>query len=171
MTPDEFLRSIAQKPPAPAYLFIGPEAWSREKCRAALIERVLPPEDRSTGFTRHDLDETTLPAVIDDACSLSLFAANRVIWVTAAEAVPQDDGGALETYMKNPVPDLVIVFDSRRYDFDGDDKVKLQRVQKFYSALPQVEFASFTREQARRLAQSEARARKLNIGEGELDLL
>jgi len=171
MTPDEFLRSIAQRPPAPAYLFIGPETWSREKCRHALIERVLPPEDRAEGFTRHDLDETDLRRIIDDAQSLSLFAANRLIWIASAEAVPQDDAAILESYIKNPVPGVVIVFDSRRYDFEGDDKAKLQRVQKYYSALPQVEFASFTREQARRLAQTEARERKLDIGGAELDLL
>jgi DNA polymerase III subunit delta len=190
MTPDEFLRSIAQKPPAPVYLFIGPEAWSREKCRRALVERVLPAEDLEDGFIRHDLDETELGTVLDDARSLSLFAANRVIWAASAEAAlprgraamaaDEDDGNRggkqdaaalLEEYIKDPVPGVVIVFDSRRFDFEGDDKARLQRVQKFYSAAAQVEFANFTREQARRLAQATVRERKLKIADSELDLL
>ena len=190
MTPDEFLRSIAQKPPAPAYLFIGPEGWSRDRCRRALIERVLTAEERGDGFTRLDLDELELSTVIDDARSLSLFATNRVIWAASAEAAlprgrasaaseeesetragKQDAAALLEEYVKHPVPGVVIVFDSCRYDFEGDDKAKAQRVQKFYSAAVQVEFVAFTRDQARRLAETTARERKLSISEGELDLL
>src|SRR5262245_3640962 len=147
MTPDEFLRSIAQKPPAPAYLFIGPETWSRDRCRRALMERVLPPEDRADGFNRFDLDEVELRAVIDDARSLSLFASNRVIWVSSAEsdtrAGKEDAGVLLQDFVKNPVPGVVIVFDCSRYDLEGDDKAKAQRVQKFYLAAVQVEFTPF----------------------------
>jgi DNA polymerase III subunit delta len=191
MTPDEFLRSLAQKGPAPAYLFIGPEAWSRERCRKALLQRVLPEEDRAEGFTRYDLDEVELNTVLDDARSLSLFASNRVIWASSAEsALPRGRGAAaaadeeeegrggktggpdlIEAYVKDPVPGVSVVFDSHRYDFEGDDKAKLQRVQKFYAAAAQVEFASFTREQARRLAESAARERNVHIGDSELDLL
>ena len=190
MSPDEFLRTIAQKPPAPAYLFAGPEAWSRDRCRRALIERVLPEGDRADGFTRHDLDEIELAALIDDAKSLSLFASNRVIWAASAEsALPrgraaavsdeesdargakQDGAGLVDDYVRDPVPGVVIVFDCSRYDFEGDDKAKLQRVQKFYSAAVQVEFAAFTRDQARRLATTTAREHSLAIGESEVDLL
>jgi DNA polymerase III subunit delta len=190
MTPDEFLRSLAQRPPAPVYLFVGPESWSRERCRRALIERVLPVEDRAEGFTRHELDAVELSFVINDARSLSLFATNRLIWVTSAEmALPrgraavavsdEDDTTAskadattiLEDYVKHPVPGVVIVFDSSRYGFEGDDKAKLQRVQKFYSPAVQVEFANFTREQASRLARTTARERSLKIGDEELELL
>jgi DNA polymerase III subunit delta len=190
MSPDEFLRAIVQKPPAPAYLFIGPEAWSRQRCRRALIERVLPEGDPTDGFTRHDLDEVELAAVIDDACSLSLFASNRVIWAASAEAAlpkgraaaspdeesdtrggKQDGATVLEKYVRHPVPGVVLVFDSCRYDFEGDDKAKIQRVQKFYSAAVQVEFAAFTLEQARHLAAATARERNLMISEADLDLL
>jgi len=190
VSPDEFLRSVSAKAPAPVYLFIGPEVWSRQRCRRALIERVLPSEDREQGFTRYDLDEVDLSVVLDDARSLSLFASNRVIWAGSAEAVLRrgrassatedeeegrrgktDGATAVEEYRRNPVPGVVIVFDSHRYDFEGDDKAKLQRVQKFFSAATQVEFVNFTREQARKLAQATARERELSIGEEELDLL
>jgi DNA polymerase-3 subunit delta len=189
MSPDEFLRTIAQKPPAPAYLFVGPEAWSRDRCRRALIERVLPEGDRVDGFTRHDLDDIELAALIDDAKSLSLFASSRVIWAASAQAAlprgraatatddesdtrgKQDGAGLIEDYVRDPVPGVVIVFDCSRYDFDGDDKAKLQRVQKFYAAAVQVEFAAFTRDQARRLAITTAREHSLTIGESELDFL
>ena len=33
------------------------------------------------------------------------------------------------------MPGTDLVFDSSRYDFDGDDRAKLERVQKFYSSI------------------------------------
>ena len=78
MTPDEFLRSIETREPQSAYLFLGPEAWTRDRCRKALIERVLLRKIAKQGLTRHDLSEVELADVIDDARSFSLFATRRV---------------------------------------------------------------------------------------------
>src|ERR1700693_4796572 len=86
MTPDQFLDRLSKKVPESVYLFLGPEAYNRERCRRALIEKALPAEDRESGFTRHDLDQIPLSAALDDARSLSLFASRRVIWLGRAEA-------------------------------------------------------------------------------------
>ena len=87
MTPQQFLAQLKQREPEPAYLFLGPEPYQREFCRRALIERVLPgPQDREGGLARHDLDEVSLAAVLEDACSPSLFAPRRVLVVSGAEA-------------------------------------------------------------------------------------
>lgn len=185
MTPAQFLREIA-KQPAPVYLFLGPDPYERKRCRAALIERMLPPEQREDGLTRHDLDETPLAAVLDDACSLSLFASTRVMWVSSAEAaMPRrisvdsdgEDGkessdAPLKSYLANPSPDVTIVFDVVRYDFEGDDKNKIERVRKFYAAIPNVvEFPRFSPEAGRELAQKLAKANGLKIGPDEIELL
>jgi DNA polymerase III delta subunit len=74
MTPEQFLSKLAKTGPAPAYLFLGPEAFERDRCKKALIDTVLSPEERENGFTRHDLDQTPLAAAVDDARALSLFA-------------------------------------------------------------------------------------------------
>jgi DNA polymerase III subunit delta len=179
MTPDDFLRSLEKREPQPAYLFLGPEAWSRDLCRRTLIERVLPLEDREQGITRHDLSEVELTHVIDDARSFSLFATRRIIWAGSAEAaLPKRDTGddpgaiAIEGYLKDPAPGVVLVFDCSRYEFDGDDKAKLQRVEKFYSAVGnQVEFARHTPHAARKIADDLARECGLKIGRTELDAL
>jgi DNA polymerase-3 subunit delta len=86
MTPDQFLDRLKKNGPASAYLFLGPEAYQRERCRKALLDAALPPEDREEGLTRHDLDEIPLASVLDDARSMSLFASKRVIWIASAEA-------------------------------------------------------------------------------------
>ncbi len=191
MTPDQFLRQV-QKASAPVYLFVGSESYQREACRKALLAAALPAEDREQGYIHHDLDELTMSEVLDDARSMSLFASQRVIWVAGAEGVlprgraaaaaedDDDEGGAadkgaaaqLAAYVADPVPGTVLVFDCSRYDFDGDDKARVERVQKFYSSIPnQVEFRSFTPEAARGLAQDLARQVGLKIGPAELGTL
>ncbi|MBV8820502.1 MAG: DNA polymerase III subunit delta [Acidobacteriaceae bacterium] len=181
MTPDQFVLKIQKQTPAAAYLFIGPEPLQRDFCRKALLERVLQPDEIDDGFTRHDLDETPLASILDDARSFSLFTRNRVIWVSGAEgALPrrltdkEDDGSgaAISDLLRHAPPGVTVVFDCSRFDFDGDDKAKLDRVQKFYSIIPdQVEFRPFTPESARRLAQETVRRLGLQLGISELGLL
>jgi DNA polymerase-3 subunit delta len=185
LTPEQFLQRVEKAPLAPVYLFLGPEVHQLGACRRALVEKMLAPQDRENGLSRHDLEETTLAAVLDDARSLSLFAPQRVVWVSGAEtAVPRgrasaassdDENSAaaeLAAYLKRPTPGTVLVFEASRYDFEGDDRAKLERVQKFYSAIPDViELRPYTLESARRLAQDLAQQAGLKIGLAEIGLL
>jgi DNA polymerase III subunit delta len=191
MTPDQFLRSLARQAPSPVYLFAGPETYRRRECRAALLEKALPPEDRESGYTRHDLDTMSIEEVLDDARSMSLFASNRLIWVSPAEsALPRgrgaasdsdddskgskDAGGAasLKSYCENPTPGTVIVFDASRFGAEGEDKAKLERVVKFYGAVPTVvEFAMPSSEEAREFARRIADGRELKLAPLLLDQL
>ena len=182
MSPEQFLQRIQKGPPAPVYLFLGPELYQIGLCRKALVNKMLAPEEREEGLSRRDLDESTLATVLDDARSLSLFAPNRIIWAASAEAVlprgraggeaEEIAAGELANYLQNPTPGTVLVFEASRYDFEGEDRSKLERVQKFYSAIPDVvEFRPYTIESARRLAQDTAKAAGLNIGISEIGLL
>jgi DNA polymerase III subunit delta len=188
LTPDQFLVTLQKNGPAPAYLFLGPEPYQRDRCRRALLDAVLGPahEERETGLTRVDLSEVPLAAALDDARALSLFASRRVIWIGSAEAVlprgraiadsdQSDDAtnaSPLSAYLREPTPDTVVVLESSRYGFEGDDKAKLERVQKFFAAIPaQVEFRPFSPEAARSLAQTLAKQAGLQLGLAELALL
>lgn len=189
MSPDQFLDRLAKKGPEPVYLFLGPEAYNRERCRKKLVEAALAglsEEERDSALTRHDLDQIPLASALDDARSLSLFATRRLLWMARAEAAlprgrsieTEEEAGAsgnaaaLESYLKHPTPGVVVVFDCARFEFDGEDRARLERVQKFYSAVPaQVEFRPFTPEASRALAQSLARAAELKLGLAELALL
>ena len=163
-------------------MFFGAELYQLGLCRRALIERVLAPEERESGVERHDVAESSLAAVLDDARSLSLFATNRVIWASGAEAAlprgraaSSEEGSPaqeLANYIRNAAPGTVLVFESSRYDFEGEDRAKLERVQKFYSAIPDiVEFRPYTLETARALAQDLAKEAGLAIGLPEIGLL
>jgi DNA polymerase-3 subunit delta len=194
MTPEQFLRALDRQGPAAAYLFIGPETFRRRACRQALIEKVLGSaaggEAFEAGFVRHDLDSAELVWVLDDARSMSLFAPRRLIWVSAAEgalprgraaaedeekAAPAPGTGAadlLGDYAANPPPGVVLVFDSSRYGFDGDDKARSERVRKFYSAVKEVvEFAPLAPAEARDFVKRLARERGLELGADEVQLL
>lgn len=181
MTPQQFVDHVKKQAPAPVYLFLGPDQYAREQCRRVLVERVLPEEMRADGLTRHDLDETSLADVLDDALSMSLFASERLLWVMSAESALPKRGGdeaekenaaVLAAYLQSPTPGVTMVFDARRFDFDGEDKTKQERVKKFYAAVPMtVEFPRYTVQSARPLAESLAKRRGLRIGPAELDLL
>jgi DNA polymerase III subunit delta len=188
MTPEQFLDQLQKKGPQPAYLFLGPESYNRDRCRKALIAKVLGEEDRESGFTKHDLEETPLAAALDDARSLSLFASKRVIWLARAEAAlprgkavvgreddestTSGDADALTAYLREPTPDVVVVVDSARFEFEGEDKARLERVQKFFSVIPaQVEFRPFAPDAARAFAQSQAKKAGLQLPLVELALL
>lgn len=177
MTPDELLSQLKAGKVAPAYLFLGPDAWRRDECRKALIEKALPEEDREQGYTRLDLDEVSLNDALDDACSYSLFASTRLIWVSAAEgALPRGDATeppeALVRFLKSPTPGVTLVLQCSRYDFDGDDKAKLERVKKFYAPVKAVvEFPHAGPLEARSLAQRLAKQIGLTVANDALDLL
>lgn len=186
MSPEQFLAKLGKQPPAAVYLFLGQEGYQRRACKQALLERALPGEARADGLTQVDLEELTLAEVIDDARSLSLFAQERVIWVASAElALPKrltaaagddEDGSApdavLVEYLKAPTPGTVVVFECSRFDFGGDDKPKMERVEKFYGAIREVvEFRQYTPEAARFLAQQLAKKFEVRIGGAELAAL
>ena len=183
MTPEQFRAQLGKQGPQAVYLFIGPDGYERDQCRRLLVEKALPEaEEREQGYTRHDLDAVSLAEVIDDASSFSLFATRRLIWVTGAEgALPRrltgDEeesgvGAMLAKWVKDPTPETVLVFDCQRYDFEGDDKAKLERVTKFYKGVPNVvEFPRYTAEKARALATELARRHQLKIGAAEVDFL
>ncbi|MBV9082449.1 MAG: hypothetical protein JOZ62_07240, partial [Acidobacteriaceae bacterium] len=75
ITPEQFLARVRKQAPAPApaYLFLGPEAYYRRLCKEALIAEALNAESRAEGLTQIDLEETSLREILDDARSLSLF--------------------------------------------------------------------------------------------------
>lgn len=177
MTPDDFLNSVRAGKLAPAYLFLGPDAWRRDECRRALLEAALPEEDREQGYVRLDLDEMSLDDVLDDASSYSLFASRRLLWVSAAEgALPRGDAtdppAALVRFLQDPPPGVTLVLQSGRYDFEGEDKAKLERVRKYYAPVKAVvEFPHPGPLEARSLAQRLAKQLGLTLEREALDLL
>ena len=181
MTPAQFLVRIKKDDIPPVILFLGQESYNRRRCREALIAA------RAVELEQFDMAESSLAAVIDDARAMSLFASERLMIATAAEtamprtsraaAVVDDDGdddepapskaasgdaGILAAYVRNPTPGVTLIFEATRWDFDGDDKTKSERVRKYYGAIAEiVEFRRFPADEARQELDRMARAAKI----------
>ncbi len=70
----------------------------------------------------------------------------------------------LAAYVKDPTPGVTLVFEATRWDFDGDDKTKTERVRKYYGSISEVvEFRRFTPEEARMEVERLARAMKIAL--------
>jgi DNA polymerase-3 subunit delta len=179
------LAALVKKGQAPAaVLLLGPEAYERRRLKEAMLGAF--PEG---SVTQHDLVEQSLAEVLDDARSLSLFAAERLIWVVNAEAaLPRGraaadddsdsesagagDSGPLESYLKDPTPATTLVFEASRFDFEGDDKRKQDRVRKFYAAIHEVvELRRYAAHEARQEAEALIRAAGFRMDADALDLL
>ena len=185
MTPAQFQFRLKKGAP-PAVLLLGPEAYQRRRIKETMLA-ALPSES----VTQHDLAEIELAAVIDDARALSLFASERLIWITNAEqvlprgkaaAAAEDDDGeggggsgnaaGLVEYMRDPTPGVTLVFEAIRYDFEGEDKRKQDRVRKFYAAIPDVvELQRYSPADARQEAEALVRKAGFRLDPAALDLL
>ena len=180
MTPAQFLSRIGKRTHA-AVLLLGPEAYERRRIKAALLAAY--PEG---AVAQHDLSETGLAEALDDARALSLFAAERLIWVVNAEAAlprgragddedgdaPAGDPGPLAAYAADPTPGVTLVFEAARFDFEGEDKRKQDRVRKFYAAIPEVvELRRYSSQDARSEAEALAQGAGFRLEPEALDLL
>ena len=182
MTTSQILARAAKGTAPPLLLLLGTEAYQRRRIKEALLAAY--PAD---AVTQHDLSEQSLAEVLDDARSLSLFASERLIWVVNAEAVlprgraaeesdsesaGSGDQAPLIEYAKDPTPGVVLVFEANRFDFEGDDKRKQERVRKFYAPVPDVvELRRYTVYDATSEAQSMAARAGFSIEPEALDLL
>lgn len=164
MTPAQFLGRVKRGETPAVCLFLGQDGYNRKRCRDAVTRAsAVTPESFDAG-------ETSLAAIIDDARAMSLFASERLMFVTGAEAaVPKAsrsvaaeeddeggpssgsvDGSVVEAYVKNPTPGVTLIFEASRFDLEGEDKTKSDRVRKFYGAITDtVEFRRFNTDEAR----------------------
>jgi DNA polymerase-3 subunit delta len=186
MTPAQFQARIKKATVPPATLLLGTEAYERRRIKDALLASV--PEG---SVTQHDLSEVTLAEILDDARALSLFASERLIWVVNAElALPRGraaaadedsdgdgpsgagDAAPLAAYLKDPTPGVTLIFEAIRYDFEGEDKRKQDRLRKFYAAIPDVvELHRYSVQDARAEAESLVRQAGFRMDPAALDLL
>jgi DNA polymerase-3 subunit delta len=82
------------------------------------------------------------------------------------------DPSPLAAYMRDPTPGLTLVFEAARFDFEGDDKRKQERVRKFYGAVPEVvELRRYSTQDAHAEAEALARRAGLRLDPAALALL
>ena len=192
MSPAQFMGRLKRGETPLVTLFLGQEAYERRRCRQALVESAVGGDQ--SAITRYDLSQSSLSAVIDDARAMNLFVTSRLILATSAEAAlprtgksasddDNEDSGAtgngsgggldcLARYIKDPSPGVVILLESTRFDLDGDDKRKADRIRKFFGTVPDiVELRRHTPAEARDEALNMLRHSQVKMSAPALDML
>jgi DNA polymerase III subunit delta len=133
---ERFVSEVKTRKLRPAYVFIGDEAFFRDRCRAALLEHLIPKDLREFSLYDADLAETELVDVLDRARTPSLVAPFQVFFIRGVKTLygrgsHDDEFATIEAYVKDPNPDALLIFvadhisipaDARRMDMTDKDR-------------------------------------------------
>ena len=133
---DRFVSEVKARKLRPVYVFIGDEVFFRDRCRAALLEHLIPKDLREFSLYDVDLAETELVDVLDRARTPSLMAPFQVFFIRSVKTLygrgsHEDEFAAIEAYVKDPNPDALLIFvadhisipaDARRMDMTDKDR-------------------------------------------------
>src|SRR5579859_3984045 len=139
---DRFVAEVKERKLRPAYVFIGDENFFRDRCRAALVQYLVPEGMREFSLYDLDLAEAEIAEVLDRARTPSLMAPFQVFFVRNLKLLygrgsHEAEYAAIEEYVKNPNPDAVLIFiadhisipaDVRRMDWT--DKERYERIRE-----------------------------------------
>src|SRR6201987_5878768 len=139
---DRFVSELQARKMRPAYVFVGDEAFFRQRFRDAILEHLVPAELRDFSLFEFDLAETDVAEVLDRARTPSLMAPFQVFFVRGVKNLygrgsNEEKLGAIEEYCKNPNPDALLIFvadhisipaDVRRMDMN--DKERYERIRE-----------------------------------------
>jgi DNA polymerase-3 subunit delta len=138
---DRFVAEVAAGKMRPAYVFVGDEIFFRDRCRAAILQHLVPAEMRELSLYEFDLAETSVMEVFDRAQTPSLMAPFQVFFIRNVKVLygrgsHKEDFAAVESYCKNPNPNALIIFvadhisipaDVRRMEMQDRDKYERLR--------------------------------------------
>ena len=139
---ERFVSEVEGRKLRPVYVFVGDEAFFRQKCRDAILQALVPNDLREFSLYEFDLAETDLAEVLDRARTPSLMAPFQVFFVRGVKNLfgrgsNQDKLTAIEQYARDPNPDAVLIFiadhisipaDARRMDMI--DKERYERIRE-----------------------------------------
>lgn len=92
------------------YLILGEEDVRAEETLRAILDDVLPVEERALNLDVVHADETPIPEIITRCETLPFFGARRVVVVRRVDALRAPDQEALAAYLeKGPPPSVLII--------------------------------------------------------------
>ncbi|MBI2682619.1 MAG: DNA polymerase III subunit delta [Acidobacteriales bacterium] len=138
---DRFIAEVAGGKLRPAYVLVGDEVFFRDRCRAALIQHLVPEDLRDFCLWDMDLSEVSVGEVLDRAQTPSLMAPFQVFFIRGVKVLygrgsHKQDFEAIAAYGKDPNPNAVLIFvadhisipaDVRRMEMQDKDKYERLR--------------------------------------------
>jgi len=139
---DRFIVEVRENRLRPGYVLLGDEIFLYERCRRAVIDKLVPVDLREFCLADLDLAETNIFEVLDRARTPSLMAPFQVFFVRGLKALytrgaKKEEFAAIEEYFRAPNPQALILFiadhiripsDPRRMDME--DKNRYERIRE-----------------------------------------
>ena len=133
---ERFVSEVASGKLRAAYVLVGDEAFFRDRCRAALLQHLVPADMREFCLYDMDLADVSVAEVLDRAQTPSLMAPFQVFFIRGVKTLysrgsHKEEFAAIEAYSKNPNPNAVLVFvadflsipaDVRRMEMQDKDR-------------------------------------------------
>ena len=159
-----------------AYVLVGDETFLYDQCRKAVLDNLVPLDERD--FCLHDLDlaETSIFEVLDHAQTPSLMTPFQVFFLRNLKALygrgnKKEEFAAIESYFRSPNPQALLLFvadhlripaDLRKMDYQ--DKERFERIRETLGdACGIVELAQVDQALAGRWVISAAEERKVHF--------
>ena len=143
---ERFIAEIAGRKHRPTYVLIGDEVFFRDRCRAAVLQHLIPSEMREFSLNDVDLADTSLLEILDRARTPSLMAPFQVFFIRGVKLLygrgsHQAEFDAIESYCKSPNPDALLVFVADHISIPADvrrmemsDKDRYERIRETLGA-------------------------------------
>lgn len=124
----------------PGYVLAGDEIFLLDRCRAAVLKALVPPDLKDFCLSDLDLANSSIFEVLDRALTPSLMAPFQVIFVRNVKQLytrgaKKEEFAALDRYFRAPNPQALLLFvadflrissDARRMQMD--DKARFERL-------------------------------------------
>lgn len=128
------LAKIKKKEFSPLYVVLGTETYLAENLKKAFTQNALSPDELDLNFSSHDMEETSLGAVLNDAESIPFFGDRRLVFVNRpvfltgekAKQKVEHNVDELTAYLQHPSPSTVLVFFAPYEKLDQRKKVVKQ---------------------------------------------
>lgn len=127
MKPEEMYRSIDKGEVAPLYFIYGEEEFLLERTSQRLLATLVAPEFRDFNYSLYYGKECRAHAVIDEALTLPMFAARRVVHIKRAEELPVEAMELMGGYLAAPSPETCIVLQGAKVDLRRKFFIELKK--------------------------------------------
>ena len=128
VTFDSIMRDLKEGKYAPVYYLMGEESYYIDKISDYIAEHALLPEERDFNQTILFGSDTTASQVADAARRYPMMAERQVVIVKEAQNLKNTE--ALEKYMRQPMPQTVLVMCHKNGKIDGRKREYLKSIQQ-----------------------------------------
>jgi DNA polymerase-3 subunit delta len=123
VNPDQLLAQLKKGKPVATILLLGEEPYLRDACRAMLIDQYVPEASRTWAVSRFSAERGDIQPALDQAQTLPMLSPHQVIFLEDTQTIEEfpekkreEAVKQLESYLADPAPFTVLVFEATHLD-------------------------------------------------------